>query len=102
MALGGMLAMLGCIAIASTQVTIFVIQPLEALPEGKTLIISRMTKTQFIDSADGMCEREFGGVSLLCRLATLGAVLGKAHIYMKLPYIPFFYSISTGGKEYSR
>lgn len=98
----GSVAILGFVAIASTQVTIFVIQPLGALPEGKTLIISRMNKTQFIDSADGMCEREFGGVSLFCRLAALGAVLDKAQIYMKLPYIPFLYSISTGGREYSK
>jgi hypothetical protein len=33
-----------CVA-AYTQITIFVIQPIGAVPEGKTLIISRLNKT---------------------------------------------------------
>ena len=50
-----------------TQITIFVIPPIGAVPEGKTIIITRLNKTEFIDSPDGMCERIQGGVSLLCR-----------------------------------
>ena len=42
------------LAIAS-QITIFVIQPLGMLPEGKTLVISRMSNTKFIDSAHENC-----------------------------------------------
>jgi hypothetical protein len=85
-----------------TQFTIFVIQPIGALPEGKTLIISRLNKTEFIDSADAMCERLQGGVNLLCRGAMLGAVAEKATIYARFPYSEWLYLISTGGKKYDR
>ena len=84
------------------QCTIFVIQPIGALPEGKTLIISRMNKTEFIDSADAMCERLQGNVNLLCRGVTMGAIAEKATIYARLPYSSWLYHVSTGGKEYDR
>jgi hypothetical protein len=84
-----------------TQITIFVIQPLGVIPEGKTLVILRLNKTEFIDSADAMCERELGGVSLLCRLAALGAVSSKSTILLRLPYSSSLYSISTGGRTYN-
>ena len=58
-----------------TQLTIFVIPPIGALPEGKTIIITRLNKTEFIDSPDGMCDRIQGGVSLLCR----GMIMGGNH-----------------------
>lgn len=83
-----------------TQVTIFVIQPIGAVPEGKTLIITRLNKTKFIDSADAICERIQGGVSLLCRMVTLGAVMQNARILARLPYSETLYTISTGGKTY--
>jgi len=87
---------------AYTQLTIFVVQPIGALPEGRTLIISRMNKTEFIDSADAMCVRLQGGVNLLCRGAILGAIAEKSTIYLRLPYSKWLYHISTGGKEYDR
>ena len=83
-----------------TQITIFVIQPMRVLPSGKTLIIARLNKTEFIDSADAMCERIQGGVSLLCRIAVLGGVVQNATILARLPYSSTLYSISTGGKTY--
>ena len=70
------------------------------VPEGRTLLILRMNKTNFIDSADAMCEREMGGVSLLCRGAMMGAIASKSSILLKLPYSKTLYDISTGGKEY--
>ncbi|HCH1192660.1 TPA: hypothetical protein NKP78_003164 [Vibrio parahaemolyticus] len=85
-----------------TQITFFVIQPIGALPEGKTLLILRMNKTNFIDSADGICDREMDGVSLLCRSMTIAAVIEKGTILARLPYSKFLYSISTSGKEYER
>lgn len=87
---------------AASQVTIFVIQPIGALPEGKTLVISRMSNTKFIDSADAICERTQGGVSLLCRIGAMGGTLKNAQIYARMPYIHWLYQISTGGKEYDR
>jgi hypothetical protein len=85
-----------------TQITIFVIPPIGALPEGKTVVITRLNKTDFIDSPDGMCERIQGGVSLLCRGMAMGAVVEKSTILLRLPYSSWLYSISTGGKTYDR
>jgi len=85
-----------------TQITIFVIQPIGMLPEGKTLIITRLNKTQFIDSADGICEREQSGVSLLCRMGVMAGVVNNSTILMRLPYSHWLYSISTKGREYER
>lgn len=84
------------------QVTIFVVPPIGAVPEGRTLIISRLNKTEFVDSADAMCERIQGGVSLMCRMFALGAVADKSTIYLRLPYSGWLYLISTGGKQYER
>lgn len=95
-------ALAAALVVAYTQVTIFVIQPIGAVPEGRTLIISRMNKTEFIDSADAMCERLQGGVNLLCRGAILGAIAEKSTVYLRLPYSEWLYRISTGGKEYNK
>ena len=97
------LALLALLGIAIyTQLTIFVIKPIGALPEGRTIIILRLNKTKFIDSPDAMCERIQGGVSLLCRGMVLGAVATKSTILLRLPYSSWLYSISTNGIEYER
>ncbi len=57
-----------------TQLTLFVVQPIGAVPDGVTLVIWRREKTNFIDSADAFCERQVGGVTMLCRGATLAAI----------------------------
>lgn len=88
--------------VIASQITIFVIQPLGMLPEGKTLVISRMSNTKFIDSADAICERTQGGVSLLCRIAALGGTLKNARVYMRLPYMSWLYEIANGGKQYAQ
>ena len=72
------------------------------LPEGRTLVISRGTGTKFIDSADAICERNMGGVSLLCRAIALGAVAKNSTILLRLPYSETLYFISTDGKSYER
>ncbi len=90
------------VIVAYTQITIFVIPPIGALPEGKTVVIARLNKTEFIDSPDGMCERMQGGVSLLCRGMVMAAVLEQSTILLKMPYSSSLYSISTGGKTYER
>lgn len=88
--------------LAYTQLTIFVIQPIGAVPDGRTLVMLRGSKTQFIDSADAMCERMQGGVNLICRMGVMGAVGGNATILMRLPYSESLYLISTAGKTYDR
>jgi hypothetical protein len=90
------------IIIVYTQVTFFVIQPIGAVPEGRTLVIWRTGKLKFIDSADGLCGRETNGVSLLCRMAALGAVAQNSTVLMRLPYSETLYLISTDGKTYEK
>jgi hypothetical protein len=85
-----------------TQLTIFVIPPIGAVPEGRTLVILRLNKTTFIDSPDAMCDRMMGSVSLLCRGMILGAVAEKSTTLLRLPYSSALYSISTDGKTYDR
>ncbi len=88
--------------LASTQVTFFVVQPMGAVPEGRTLLISRLRSSTFIDSADAMCERIQGGVSLLCRGMVMGQVGQNATVYLRLPYSATLYQLSTGGKVYDK
>lgn len=90
------------LVILYTQVTLFVIQPIGALPEGVTLVITRGQKLNFVDSADALCQREMGGVNLLCRAAVIGAVSKNANILVRLPYSQTLYEISTGGKIYDK
>lgn len=88
--------------IAYTQLTLFVVPPIGALPEGKTVVIWRLNKTKFIDSPDALCERIQGGVSLLCRGAMIAGVVEKSTILMRLPYSESLYLISTNGATYNR
>jgi len=82
-----------------TQLTIFVVPPVESLPDGMTIVFPRLCKTSFIDSPDAMCERNAGQVSLLCRGTTVGAVAAKARIVARLPYSETLYRISTRGNN---
>jgi hypothetical protein len=88
--------------ISAQFVTIFVIQPIGAIPEGRTLIVSRLNTMKFIDSADAWCERQMGGVNLLCRVGVMGQVAKEATIIARLPYSQTLYEVSTGGKTYTR
>ncbi len=85
-----------------TQLTIFVIQPIGAIPEGRTIVILRLDKTKFIDSADAICQREVGQVNLICRVGAMAAVANNSTILMRLPYSASLYRISTGGITYDR
>lgn len=89
-------------AIFFTQVTFFVVPPIGAAPEGKILLMLRMNKTNFIDSADSICAREMKGVSLWCRGMTIAAIANKGTVLSRLPYSQFLYNISTDGKAYGR
>jgi hypothetical protein len=96
------IAALAALVLVATQLTFFVVPPIGALPEGKTVLIARLNQTEFIDSPDGICERMQGGVSLLCRGIVIAAVMNKATVLLRLPYSSVLYSISTGGKTYDR
>ena len=96
----------GVLIVAATlayfSLTVFVIQPIGALPEGRTVVIGRVGKTKFLDSADAICEREMGGVSLLCRGMMMGNILNEATVYLRLPYSETLYLWSTNGREYGQ
>lgn len=98
----GVVVLVVILLIVYTQLTIFVVPPIGAVPEGKTLVILRLNKGELIDSADAMCERLQGGVNLLCRGLMLGAVAEKTKILLRLPYSETLYLISTGGVTYSK
>lgn len=85
-----------------TQITIFAVPPIGAVPEGRTVIMLRLNKTNFIDSADAMCIRIQGYVSLLCRGMTMAGVVNATTIIARLPYSETLYKISTGGETYDR
>jgi len=85
-----------------TQLTVFVVPPIGAVPEGRTVIILRLNKTDFIDSPDAICDRLQGGVSLLCRGMTMAAVVENSKILVRLPYSDWLYLVSTGGKRFDR
>lgn len=86
-----------------TQSTFFVAQHIGALPEGRTLPLWRKgAGLNLADSADGACQRERSGVSLLCRAAVLGAVVENDPILFRMPYSGGLYSRSAGGAEYDR
>ena len=89
-------------AVGATKITLFVIPPIGAIPEGKILVIHRLEKTKFIDCPDAMCERIQGGVSLLCRGMAIAAIANNNEIIVKLPYSSFLYEISTDGNKYDR
>ena len=88
--------------VAYQKLTFFVIQPIGSIPEGKTVVISRQGKLNFVDSADALCERIQGGVSLLCRAAALAGVAKQTTIYLRLPYSEWLYLLSTDGKVYEK
>src|SRR5436305_12276170 len=90
------------IVVAAQFLTIFIIQPIGAVPEGRTLVITRLHTMHFVDSADAWCERRLGYVNLLCRVAVMGNVAEKATILARLPYSDTLYKISTNGKTYGR
>lgn len=79
----------------------YTVQPIGALPDGATAIVWRESGEPFFNSADALCLERMGGVSLLCR----GMAMRQAptdRIILRLPYIHFAYTMSTGGKEFGR
>jgi len=98
-----LLAAVVVVAFASSFfLTLFVVQPIDAVPEGRTLIVSRSENMEFIDSADAICAREMVNVSHFCRTGALADVINTRQIYARLPYSEWLYKISTDGKSYEK
>jgi hypothetical protein len=88
--------------VAMQFISIFVVQPIGAIPNGVTVIITRPVGFNFIDTPDAVCERRTGSVTLLCRGMVGAQVARQEQILLRLPYSSTLYSWSTGGKTYDR
>ncbi len=95
------IAILVLLVFAASQVGVYTVQPIGALPEGITLVVWRSSGTPFFDSPDALCLRAQDGVSLLCRAMALGYA-PKDRIILRLPYMEWAYLASTGGKSFER
>ena len=79
----------------------YTVQPIGVIPEGATAIVWRGNGEPFFNSPDALCLERTGGVSLMCR----GMAMAEAptdRIILRLPYLGFAYTLSTGGKEFDR
>jgi hypothetical protein len=83
---------------------VFTMQPIGALPEGITVIYhSRSPNMPVFASADGLCLKLQGSVSLLCRLTAMAGVAPiTERILLRLPYSQTAYLLSTDGKTFDR
>jgi len=70
-------------------VRVFVIKPIGALPQGRTVIVTGSPGLRFIDSPDAFCQRNTGNVTLLCRGSAAAAVANRGTIWVRLPYSSF-------------
>lgn len=75
-------------------VRVVVIQPIGAIPDGVTVLVTGLPDLNPIDSPDAVCQRKQGGVSLLCRGMTAGAIADKGHIIARLPYSSVLFRLS--------
>lgn len=98
----GLVVLAVAVVAAYTQLTIFVIQPIGAVPDGRTLVILRLNTMNFVDSADGVCIRRMNGVNLFCRMGVLAAVANNATVLLRLPYSESLYLWSTDGRSFAR
>ena len=88
------ISLVALILLAGTQVTLFVVPKIGAVPEGKTLLMLRSDELKFIDSADAVCERRVGYVNLLCRGLILSTVSKEGSILLTLPYFQFLETLA--------
>jgi hypothetical protein len=83
---------------------IFVIQPIGAIPDGKTIVYWRVNTPNmpFIGSADGILKDKGMGVSLLGRGMVLATLVGqlKDKEIISFGYSEWLYLISTDGTKY--
>jgi len=99
------IVLLGLLATIYFGTGFFVIQPIGAIPEGRTIWYVRMgLNIPFVSSADGMLLKTDTGVSLLGRAMMMSSVIDLIDdkILLKLPYSKTLYKISTNGVEFEQ
>jgi hypothetical protein len=79
----------------------YTIQPIGALPEGRTLVVWRADGEPFFNSPDAVCLQRVGGVSLMCRLVTMGQA-PVDRIVVRMQYMEWAYLASTDGRKFDR
>lgn len=99
--LGTVVVLIGGL-LSYNYLTIFVVQPIGAMPQGAGVVVWRKSNTKFIDSPDALCDRTTGGVSLLCRGMAVKAVMEDNKVLFRIGYSEWLYDISTGGKRWDR
>jgi len=87
---------------------LLVLQPIGAVPEGRTVWIFKPERLfmqeviPFVCSADGMLLKTTGSVNLFGRAIMLAVLLGSGNIIGRFPYSRTLYLISTGGAEFNQ
>lgn len=77
----------------------YTVQPIGALPEGRTLVVWRVSGEPFFTSPDALCLERMDGVSLMCRMMAMDeAPIDR--IIVRLPYSRTAYLASTGGQDF--
>jgi hypothetical protein len=93
---------LAIILFVVSQLGLYAIQPIKALPQGETLLVWRAPNEPFFNSSDAVCLKTQNYVSLLCRGRALGELLLSNRVIARLPYMHWVYLQSTGGKEFEQ
>ena len=78
--------------------SIFVVTPTDADPKGATLITSRLSGLNFIDSAEGFLTRHQGNVTPSARSAMIGSITDSAKVYLELPHFGWLHRFTIRGK----
>lgn len=95
------LLLIGVGVFVYTQMGVYSIQPIGALPDGITVVYWRSSGEPFFNSPDATCLRIQDGVSLLCRLgAMVQAPVDR--VVVRLPYQEWAYLLSTGGVSFEQ
>jgi hypothetical protein len=95
------LLFIGATAFVYTQMGIYSVQPIGAIPDGATVVYWREPGEPFFDSPDAKCLRIQDGVSLLCRMAAMMQA-PTDRIVLRLPYQEWAYLASTDGRSFER
>ena len=81
-----LLVLIGSGAFAASQFfTVLAVPPMGIAPDGATVLMWRTGALRPIDSADAICKRLQGNVTLLCRASALAAIKPENVIY-RFPY----------------
>lgn len=89
-------SLLGMLTLFYTQFTILIINPLEGFAENpKTMLITRMENTRFLDTPEAICRRTKGELSASCSETISSRINNSVKVYANFPYADWLYRISS-------